>query len=172
MAKYIGTGFYFTIFQTFSKLYTPPHPLSPVQCCLLFAIVRNIVLGEEGYALRSNQHSSKYFVHDCLRWREKKLRFFSHDWSLISYFLKLFWVNSSAGGWGECVSTNIYFASVNNNGNSGKYKKMIYKNASKITFLIKRFAGANRRYIKILLDKFLYWTVCGRKPSIYKNTSR
>ena len=48
MDKYIGTGFYFTIFQTFSKLYTPPHPLSPVQCCLLFAIVRNIVLGEEG----------------------------------------------------------------------------------------------------------------------------
>ena len=65
-------------------------------------------------------------------------------------------------------STNIYFASVNNNGNSGKYKKMIYKNASNITFLIKRFAGANRRDIKILLDKFLYWTVCGRKPSIYK----
>ena len=82
----------------------------------------------------------------------KKLRFFSHDWSLISYFLKLFWVNASAGGWGECVSTNIYFASVNNNGHSGKYKKMIYKNASNITFLIKRFAGA--------------------KPSRYKNTTR
>ena len=42
--------------------------------------------------------------------------------------------------------------SVNNNGNSGKYKKMIYKNASNLTFLIKRFAGANRRDIKILLD--------------------
>ena len=113
---------------------------------------------------------NKINVHDCLWWREKTLRLFSHDWSLISYFSKLFWVNASAGGWGECVSTNIYFASVNNNGNSGKYKKMIYKNASNLTFLIKRFAGANRRDIKILLDKFLYWTVCGRKPSRYKNT--
>ena len=162
------------LFYNISNFFQTIHPSAPpLPSTMLFTVCdcpQHCIGGRRGYVLRSNQHSSKYFVHDCLRWREKKLRFFSHDWSLISYFLKLFWVNASAGGWGECVSTNIYFASVNNNGNSGKYKKMIYKNASNITFLIKRFAGANRRDIKILLDKFLYWTVCGRKPSIYKNT--
>ena len=169
MDKIYWNWLLFYKFQYFQTIHPcTPSPQYNVAYCLRLSAT--LYWGRRGDVLRSNQHSSKYFVHDCLWWREKTLRLFSHDWSLISYFSKLFWVNASAGGWGECVSTNIYFASVNNNGNSGKYKKMIYKNASNLTFLIKRFAGANRRDIKILLDKFLYWTVCGRKPSRYKNT--
>ena len=80
------------VLEFFKKFCWPPciHPSAPplisqVECCLLIEIVRNIVLGD---VLQSNQHSSKYFVHDCSSYMNQYFFFIkkSDFGSLLGFF--------------------------------------------------------------------------------------
>ena len=53
---------YFKLFPNYTPLRTPSPQYNVVYCLRLSA---TLYWGRRGYVLRSNQHSSKYFVHDC-----------------------------------------------------------------------------------------------------------